>query len=307
MRFGSLRLSFRARLVLFAALLVIAIQLGTLAAVLDSVRDRQEAEASEAVDRAGNAFAVFMQNRIATLTRVANVVVADFPFRQRVGDVLVARSAGNEAEQAEAERGLEDVLRNHAARASSPVAAVFDTDGVYLAGIGAGGGLLTRGASRHFANEAGGLEPLQTVAFIDGQPYHAVSVPFRDPPQAPVPTAWVTLGFPIDAALAREVSELTRLESTFLGFGLGRTDRYATTVEPAWQETAMAGLHLGAEEAGAESSLWGRDFITQLRPFLTESDGLYIAIQLPMMEAMRSYFALRNGLLLLTGVAPRWR
>jgi len=288
MRNGVRALSFRAKVVLIAALLVVGIQLGTLVPVLSSIRERQESEAFETVDRAGNAFAVFMENRFATQAQVASVVIADYGFRGAIGT--------------DDQDEIADRLRNHAARAGSTVAAVFDSDGEYLGGVGEGRSLLTRDALAHFAGEADNAEPFQSIAFIGGDPIQTISVPYRDPPTAPVPTAWVTLGFPIDEALAREISELTRLDSTFVRFALNRTERFATTVDSAHEAAALEGLHLG-DTSPEVSSLGAEGFITELRPFLTEDDGLYVAIQQPMAEAMQTYFALRNALLLITAVA----
>ena len=328
MRNGVRALSFRAKVVLIATLLVIGIQLGTLIPVLSSIRERQETQATETVNRAGNSFDVFMQNRVATLTRVANVIVVDSTFRGQVRAFLLAGAGAGGGAEAEAEAGagagaraaggagsdqapsaaassrgdLEDILLNHARRASSPVAAVFDTGGEFLAGIGDGRSLLTRDVLAYYASGADAADPYQSIAYIDGEPYQTVSVPFRDPVSAPVPSAWVMLGFPVDAALAREISALTRLDSTFVRFGLGRTEPFATTVDPEWQNAALSGLHLGDSSTDA-GSVWGAEFITQLRPFLSEDEGLYVAIQLPMMEAMQSYYTLRDTLLLITGIA----
>ena len=102
MRNGVRALSFRAKVVLIAALLVVGIQLGTLVPVLSSIRERQESEAFETVDRAGNAFAVFMENRFATQAQVASVVIADYGFRGAIGT--------------DDQDEIADRLRNHAAR-----------------------------------------------------------------------------------------------------------------------------------------------------------------------------------------------
>ena len=283
MRFRIPSFSFRTRVVLLAVLLV-AIQLGTLIPVVGSIKGVQEKQARETVDLAGDAYAEYMQNRITALTGIVDVLVKDAPFRESI-----AFDTGD----------IEDMLRNHTERVGSLAAAVFDMNGVLRASIRSGSALRSSKALAHFASDPGANEPFHSIAFIDNAPYLTVSLGIREAITAPEAFAWVTLGFPIDETLATDISSLTRLETTFVTFGVGRTIRYATTLEPELREAAFEGVHLGEHE----QSVWGTEYITQLRPVLSESDGLYVALQKPMQEAMQHYFALRDVVLVITALA----
>lgn len=276
------RLSFRQKVLLLAVTLVAVIQLGTLIPVLRAVKRNVDSQADRSVRIAGAVFDEFIRNRTAQLTTTVDVLVSDFAFRDAV---------------ATADRPtIGSVLGNHAARAGTDTAVVFDLDGNPLVSTGISTELHMSGGTAGLVGEPGRTGAIQSVTFIDGRPYQTVTVPVR----APVTIAWVMLGFPIDSGLASEIASLTGLETSFVRFGVDRVETFASTLSGDRRDAALEGIHLGQATA-AGSSLRGKDFITSLRPFLTEPDGLYVALQLPMMEATASYRNVRNSLLLLTG------
>ena len=111
--------SFRRKLLLLAVLLVIVIQLVTLFPVLDVIKRDSIAQAQRSVELASVVFGEFMANRKAQLLTTADVIAADFGFKQAVtgSDEPTMRSA----------------LQNHAERAAADVAVLLDLDGNVLA------------------------------------------------------------------------------------------------------------------------------------------------------------------------------
>lgn len=279
---GSINLSFRQKVVLLAVLLVAVIQVGTLIPVLSAVKRNVDSQADRSVRLAGLVFDEFIRSRTDQLTTTVDVLVADFGFRNAVasGDKPTLRT----------------VLDNHAARAGTDTAVVFDLDGNALVSTGVVGGLRLSLATTQIINEPGHDEAIQSVTFIDDRPYQTVTVPVK----APVPIAWVMLGFPIDATLAADISSLTGLEASFVRFGVDRVETLASTLPMDRRGLAASNVHLGQATGG---SIWGPDFITSLRPFLTDAENLYVTLQLPVLEATATYLDIRSSLLILTSFA----
>jgi diguanylate cyclase (GGDEF)-like protein len=277
-------LSFRTKVVLLAVLLVIGIQCVTLPQTLRAVKEQQQREADRTVELAGVVYDEYTRHRTELLTRVVDALVRDFPFRTTV---------------AEADpKTIESALRNNALRAHIDAAAIFDLEGNHIASIGGGRALWPRAAMERFAIDPNLTEPVVSIGFIGGKPYHTVTLPIK----APVPIAWATMGLPIDSKFAADINELTRLESTIVGFHVGGKEVYATTLPDDLRSEALADVRLG--DATELSRSYERDgWITELRPYRDESDGIYVALQLPIKDALAAYRELRDSLIGLSAIA----
>jgi len=74
---------------------------------------------------------------------------------------------------------------------------------------------------------------------------------------------------------------------------------FASTLAEDLRPAAAADIHLG--DAGGRSGLLdGGSYLTSLQPFFEEPAELYVALQLPIAEAMASYRSIRSILLLIT-------
>ena len=276
--------SFRRKLLLLAVLLVIVIQLLTLFPVLDVIKRDSIAQAQRSVELASVVFGEFMANRKAQLLTTADVIAADFGFKQAVtgSDEPTMRSA----------------LQNHAERAAADVAVLLDLDGNVLASTAERLPGLSSRVLNAYLYDSERSSAHHAVAYLEGQPFQTVTVPVR----APVPVAWVMLGFAVDHELAAHIKDLTGLEATFLRFGLGDVDVLASTLAANALNAATQDLHLGnpptAQDAADESP-----FFSALLPFLEQPSDLFIALQLARSEAEASYLGIRNILLLITGAA----
>lgn len=287
MRIRPLSVSFRLKVMLLAVLLV-AIQLGTVFPLLNSIYGAQRAQAEQQAMLAGESFSQYMQARTSNLTGAAEVMSKDFGLFEAV-------SSGDRAE-------IEDSLSNLASRGEFQNAAVFDISGRYLGGLGAARALADSNTVAHFAADPGTSESFHSSARHDGRLIETISLPIRIPIASPEATQWLTVGFPLDAELAADVATLIGHEASFLEFGLGRRDVFATTLSDRAERSALSGVYLGGDtEAGAP--VWGNEYLTLLTPVFTESDGAYVALQMPVADAMGSYFTLRNFFLIVTGIA----
>lgn len=280
-----MRLSFRQKVLLLAVTLVTVMQVGTLIPVLRAVERNVDRQAERSVQLAGVVLDEFVRTRTSQLTTTVDVLVSDFAFRDAVATDDRAT--------------IQSALVNHAARAGTRTAVVFDLDGNTLVSTGITADLHLGPGGSAFATRLDGDAATPTVAYIDGRPFQTVTVPVR----APVTIAWVMLGFPIDTRLATEISSLTGLEASFVRFGVSKVEMLASSLEASQRATAVDGLHLGQSPVPAPGSVRSKDFITSLRPFSDESAGLYVALQLPLEEATASYRVIRNFLLGVTSLA----
>jgi diguanylate cyclase (GGDEF)-like protein len=271
-------------LVLLAVILVTAIQLVTQFGVLREVMDDQQRQADTQVKRAAVVFDQYMRSRTELLTGLIGALVYDFSFRSTVadGDLPTIRS----------------LLANHAGRVKMETAAIFNLEGALLASVGGGGSLWPGAAMERLAIDSNAPDPVIAIGFIEGKPYHTVTLPIN----APVPIAWVTLGMPIDGRFGASIKELTGLESTIVGFGVDRKVVYATTLDDTLREEALANVRLGGGTNSAEIPVES-EWRTELKPYHDDADGVFVALQLPMSEVLRQYGSLRDRLLGFAAVA----
>jgi diguanylate cyclase (GGDEF)-like protein len=283
------RLTFRSKVVLLAVILVTAIQLGTVVPVLHELKQRQQIEADERAAQAGLLYDEYIEHRTQQLTATIGALVYDFPFRQAVAE-------GDPPT-------IESVLRNHVQRADRAfelAAGVFELDGTHIASIDGGRSLWPGAAMERYALDPAMLvEPVISIGFIDARPYHAVTFLV----EAPAPIAWVTMAVPIDEAFAAEVRQLTRLETTIVGFDDGGKRVFATTLVESSKASALDKLSLGDLAAASGDSFETGGWITRLRPYHDDAHGVYVALQLPMMDVEARYADVRNSVALLALIA----
>jgi diguanylate cyclase (GGDEF)-like protein len=274
---------FRHRILLLAVALVVATQLIMLFPVLDLIKRDSATQADRTVGLAGALFDEYMHNRAEQLLTTVNVLVSDFPFKQAVAN------RGDEAT-------IRSVLRNHANRVGASVAALLDPDGTVIVSSTADEQQVPGFPNVPFAPLDDGAR--HRVISIGGVPYQTVTVPLR----APVTIAWVMLGFPIDQALATHLQGLTGLDVSFVSVAGVATRVLSSTLPEAVRANALAGLdpaRSDAQRTGMDSNA----HVSLLRPFAEDSDGIYVAMQLPESAATASYRRVRDFLIIITGLS----
>lgn len=185
-------------------------------------------------------------------------------------------------------------LKNLRSRIGGDEAVLLDLDGTLLAADPDVGAPAERTAFAQFVRQAEGSRTVTAagVDFVSGRPYVLVAVPLM----APVPSAWILLGFNLGDAVANELKELTGAEVSIGRAEGGRWVAYASTL--AAERRAQLGdvLVRSSLSRGAVTNLTvgGESYVTLLSPlgeFTTSA--LDVVLQRPLNHAMAAYNELR--------------
>ncbi len=277
--------SLETRIVVFFVILLVAVQ-GT-AFVLISAANQNIAkrEVSDQLDVGERVFRLLLEQNSRQLTQAATVLAADFAFREAIG----TRDTGT----------IVSVLGNHGTRIKANVVMLVGLDNKLLADT-----LHLGQIDRPFpfvdliaaANEK---RQASAITIIDGAPYQVVVVPVL----APVPIAWLAMGFKIDDKLARELLALTSLQVTFLtSNGAARWNVPASTLSDSARADLAARIPDPAQTASTQStiSIGGDDYETRvLRLHRQGERDILAALQRSLKTALEPFNRLRNTLLLL--------
>src|SRR6185312_6109808 len=139
----------------------------------------------------------------ARLVKSATVLAADFGFRAAI--------ATNDAQT------VESALRNHGARIHADLMQLVGPDNRVVADTLHGTASAERFAYPELIDRAERAGEASAIALIDGRLHQLVVVPVN----APLPIAWVAIGFVIDDAMARDLENLTALDVSFLAQDVG--------------------------------------------------------------------------------------
>jgi diguanylate cyclase (GGDEF)-like protein len=281
--------SLETRIVVFFVILLVAVQ-GT-AFVLISAANQNIAkrEVSNQLDVGERVFRLLIEQNARQLTQAATVLAADFAFREAIG----TRDTGT----------IVSVLGNHGSRIKANVVMLADLDNKLLADT-----LHPDRMDRPFpfvdliaaANEK---RQASAITIIDGAPYQVVVVPVL----APVPIAWLAMGFKIDDKLARELLALTSLQVTFLASaGASRWNVPASTLPDAARADLAARMaDLPQTRLARSTMLMGsEDYETRILPLHRQGEpDIIVALQQSLKTALEPFNQLRNTLLLLAVVS----
>lgn len=280
MRFRHLR----TRIIVFFVALLVAVQVAALLFV-------NNANTSNAQKKTDDEFAVgqrvfeqlLTQNR-ERLSLAARVLAADFGFREAV--------ASNDVDT------ILSALDNHGSRIGANVMSLVSLDKTVIADT-----LNPQRVSHPY--EFGNLidtaaenGDASSIELIDGGAYQIVLVPVL----APVPIAWVAMGFVVDDALASELRQLTTLEVSFLELrAAGQWRLLASTLDSSAKQSLLQGL------ADLNSTLSKRELDTgtevqRIRVFKLEQHGntvVLAVLQRSLTEAFAAFSTLQSTLLML--------
>ncbi len=279
------RSSFRQRVLILAATLVTSVQLLTLLPVLNAVKADVEQRAHQTTTIGGAVFEEFMRSRTEQLRTIVDVLVSDFGFKQATAgaDIQTIRSA----------------LANHSARIDADIAMLLDLDGNVLASTDGMPGSAELDELKAAITGSAEANAVDAVIYVDDVPYQILAVPLR----APLPIAWVTMGFQIGAQLAARIEVLTGLEVSFVDRARGmEVGLIGSTLPPAGRPglaMALATFQPGSIDS-ATLGVMGKDYVTVMRPFPGASREVQVALQLSLDEAMVRYRSIRAILLLVT-------
>ena len=194
MRFKSLR----ARIAFVVVLLMLAAQAAAYVVISSVIERDAVSNAQDQLAVAERVFRQVLRSNGEKLMQAATVVAADFGFREAVAT--------------HHESTVVSALNNHGDRIDADLVILADLDGKLIAdsrGYKRGGESFPFHALMHTATHG---RERSAIGVIDGRLYQLVAVPVK----APLPVAWVGMGFLIDDRMAREMASLTSLDVSFL-------------------------------------------------------------------------------------------
>ena len=216
--------SLRNRIIVFFAALLVLVQVVAFAFVAAANSTNARNKIDSELDVGERIFARLLEQNRERLSQTARVMAADYGLREAIAsdDVATAISA----------------LRNHGSRINANMTMLVSLDHRVVADTFAAD---TQSRAFQFpalidlAARKGGAS---SIELIDGNAYQLVVVPVL----APVPIAWIVLGFVVDDALANELRQLTALEVSFLDGAPGQHWRVLASTLDDSESSLLASL-----------------------------------------------------------------
>lgn len=190
--------SLETRIVVFFVVLLAAVQMVAYLVVSAANERIAGREVTNQIRVGERVFARVLEQNGRQLSQAATVLAADFGFREAI-------ATGDSAT-------IDSVLANHGARINASLVLLAGLDNRLLGSSqeqSPGRGNFPFPELIRSAMERG---QANSVVLVDQRPYQMVVVPVL----APLPVAWVAMGFTIDDRIARELQEITGLQVSFL-------------------------------------------------------------------------------------------
>lgn len=185
------------RIAVWFALILLTVQLGGLFLFAEIGRSSALEEVDARLETGDRVFSRLLDQRNAQLAQAARVLTADYGFRE----ALLSRDAAT----------IESALENHGSRIDASLMLLLDLDetviGAYPDPTRIASPRLTQ-----LVDEARRDGQATGFTLAQGRLYQLVVVPML----APVPVAWVVIGFVVDEPFVRDLKHLTGLEVSFL-------------------------------------------------------------------------------------------
>jgi len=274
------------RIALVFVILLLLVQIAGFSVISTAIYSNARRTVSNDLVVSEKIFDQLLQSDDEKLRQAATVTAADFGFRAAVAS----------RDQAT----VESALKNQGDRIRASLVMLIAPDNKLLAD--------TRGSA-----QAGGEFPFpdlitaarregsaSTVGLVDGHLYHLVAVPVL----APLPIAWVVMGFSIDDALARRLGDLIALDVSFLTKSRGGNWSVLATSQASQRGGQLAhvldeaGASAGASEFQLSNETYGARIIT-----LDQAGQPVVAVlQRSLDEAMAPFRRLQSILLVISVV-----
>ena len=273
--------SLRVRLVVFLVALLGVVQVTEFALTNKASYGAARAKIEEEFGIGQKVFARELAQNAAQQAEAAKVLASDFAFRDAIatGDAATVESA----------------LENHGRRIGAQALLYVDLEGDVVADT------LQPGAKRHafdlssLIKDAAASGEATSIGMIDGRALQLIAVPVR----APVTIGWVIVCFPIDAALARDLRQLTGLEVTFALAREAHWTVLASTLPP--EDSAELPASLAQDAPGVRTGLLemsSGEQLIRILPLGGRPDAQIVAVlERPIASALSSFRTLRARLI----------
>jgi diguanylate cyclase (GGDEF)-like protein len=263
--------SLRARIAFVVVLLMLAAQAAAYIVISSVIERNAVGNAQDQLAVAERVFRQVLRSNGEQLMQAATVVAADFGFREAVAT--------------HHESTVVSALKNHGDRIDADLVILADLDGKLLAdsrGYKRGGESFPFHALMHTATHG---SERSAIGVIDGRLYQLVAVPVK----APLPVAWVGMGFLIDDRMAHEMASLTSLDVSFLDQRSdGRWNTLASTL-PAQR--------IAREKPGDVAD---NRYATRVITLASTGEPVVVVLQRSLTAAMAPFHRLQSALLVIT-------
>ena len=220
------------------------------------------------------------------------------------GRILSSDFAFREAVATKDRETMVSALANHGARIKSDLMLLTDLDHHVIADTLPSSMAGHRFALSNLLTVAESKGSAAAVVHLDGAVYQVVVVPVL----APIPIAWVVMGFRLDSADALDLQRLTGLQVSFLSRNRDGTWKLeGTTLDEALRPALVQAIgKLWSEQKKDVSTLRldGTDFMTLVSTESTAGDGRVIAVlQRPLDDALKPFRQLQSQNLVISAFA----
>jgi signal transduction histidine kinase/ActR/RegA family two-component response regulator len=275
--------SFRARIVVFFLALLLLVQL--LAFIVVNAANTRSARQNVADEIlvGGRVFDRLFASRTEQLAEAARLLSGDFAFKT----VYFTSDAGT----------VLSALQNHQARISADVMVLVSPEHLLVADTLHPRARETRFSFPELIRTAEETGEAASIVFIDGRPYQMVIVPLL----APVPVAWIGMGFMIDDELARDLQRLAHVHVSFVRPRPGGGWSAPASSLPSPLRGALLGSLPDRLDGSPETfslSLDGHEYVSHVTPLSRrEGVGLAAVLQKSVDEALQPLSRLRTVLI----------
>jgi diguanylate cyclase (GGDEF)-like protein len=195
---GSERWRLSTRMVVASLLLLLALQLFSLAAIRGSIESNARAQLADRLAVSERIWARLLEQRAAKLGQGASVLAADYGLRSAIGS--------------DDDETIVSALDNHGARIGAEVTALLDTT-LLVRAVAHGDGALMRPATLTLGAIAPALaKDGSAVALVGERPYQFVMVPVR----APLVIGWVAMGFELGRGPIDDLRAVTGIDGVLV-------------------------------------------------------------------------------------------
>ena len=282
--FALLR-SLQARIFALFLLLVIVVQVGGFVLIHTAGLTTARKSVSAEIAAGARVFDRFVRQDTDRLAQGARLLTADYAFREAV-------ATGDRATVA-------SVLANHGERIDASLMMLVGLDERVVADT-MGNATGRRFAFPQLLDGAAGTQQAPAMVLVRGQLYQLVVVPVL----APLPVAWLAVGFSVNDALAQELHRLTRLQVSFLSREDGAPWRIqASTLAGRERSLLLAEMAAGRLVASDQEGNVGSDdeSITRvLKLSLRSNESVVAVLQEPLSEALEPFRQLQRRLTLIS-------
>ena len=268
------------RMVVASLLLLLALQLFSLAAIRGSIESNARAQLADRLAVSERIWARLLEQRAAKLVQGASVLAADYGLRSAIGS--------------DDDETIVSALDNHGARIGAEVTALLDTT-LLVRAVAHGDGALMRPATLTLGAIAPALaKDGSAVALVGERPYQFVMVPVR----APLVIGWVAMGFELGRGPIDDLRAVTGVDGVLVARS---RDEPARALHGSLAPTATAVLLAHTPGGGADPVSDDATYLLRSLP-LAQSSRLQVHLLLAgsIDEAVAPYRRLQWTLLALT-------